>query len=97
MNEKVKKLLSVRDENGKHTFEAKDVSEFHKVSLNAVYNSRKVGDKLDKLMAFAKMQEAIEYDEKNTIAITGDKEGVINGLNNILEDDKKYQIKYKEI
>jgi len=97
MNENVRKLLSIKDSRGKYNFKAKDVSEFHKVSLNAVYTSRKVGDKLDKLMAFAKMQETMEEDEKSTIAITGDKEGVINGLGNILEDDKKYQIKYKEI
>ena len=97
MNDSVKKLLSVKDENNKYIFEAKDVSEFHKVSLNAVYNSRKVGDKLDRLMAFSKMQEAIEKDEKNTISISGEKESVINGLKNILSEEVKYEINYREI
>lgn len=96
MNDKVKKLLSVRDENDKHIFEAKDVASFHDVSLNAVYNSRKVGDKLDKLMAFAKMQEALAEDEKNTVSLSGDKDGLLNGLEKVL-DDRKYVVFYKEI
>lgn len=97
MNGSVKKLLSLKDENDKYIFEAKDVAKFHKVSLNAVYNSRKVGDKLDKLMAFEKMKEAIEKDEKNTISISGEKESVVNGLKNILSESVKYEINYKEI
>lgn len=58
---------------------------------------RFITDKLDKLLAFEKMREAIEEDEKNTMAIAGDKIGVLNGLENILKENKKYEIQYKEI
>jgi len=96
MYEKLKDILSLK-KNGKYLFEAKEVAKFHGVSLNAVYNSRKQTDKLDKLMVFDKIASMIEEDEKNTVAITGDKVGVLNGLENILQDDKKYKILYKEI
>ena len=96
MNEKLKEILALQ-KNGKYIYTAREVSEFHRVSLNAVYSSRKKTDKLDKLMIFDKIASMIEEDEKNTVAITGDKKGVLNGLENILQEDKKYKILYKEI
>lgn len=56
-----------------------------------------ITDKLDKLMAFDKLKEAIKRDEKNTVKISGDKEGLLSGLENILAEDKNYEIYYKEI
>ena len=96
MYNKLKEILTLQ-KNGKYLFKAKEVAEFHDVSLNAVYASRKQKNKLDKLMAFDKALEALKEDEKNTVIITGDKNGILDGLKGILQEGKKYKILYKEI
>jgi len=70
MNE-ILKLLQVREDlpnKTKYYFDAKDVAKYHNVSLNAVYASRKLKtDKLDKLMAFDKLQGHITIEIANKI------------------------------
>ena len=70
MNE-ILKLLQIREDlpsKCKYYFSAKDVAEYHNVSLNAVYASRQVKtDKLDKLMAFDKLQGHITVELANKI------------------------------
>jgi len=96
MYEKIKEVLKLK-KNGRYIYKAKEVAKFHGVSLNAVYNSRKKGNRLDKLMVFDKLSDIIKEEEKKTIAITGDKKGILDGLSSLLKEDKKYKILYKEI
>ena len=56
-----------------------------------------VTDKLYKLYAFERLKQILLEQEKKELSIQGNKAGVLNGLNSILDDDKKYKIVYEEI
>jgi hypothetical protein len=97
MDKKIKEILQIHDENGKYFFSGKEVAEFHSVSLNSVYSSRKVGNKLDRLLAFEKLKQLLEDDEKNKLSISGEKFALIDALTKVLDFDKSYEITYKTI
>jgi len=96
----IKDLLKIKID-GKYIFEAKDVANFHDVSLNAVYSSRSSNkrglDKLDKLMAFEKIKEIIDEPFEENILLSGNKNNIIEALNSILKDNQKYKVTYDEI
>ena len=56
----IKRLLMITDEKGTHVMMAKDVVKATGLSANAVYQSRKNGNKLDKLAAFNRIQELVD-------------------------------------
>lgn len=58
----IKKLLSITGEHGTHVMTAKEIVERSGKSLNAVYQSRRNGNKLDKLAAFERIQEIANPD-----------------------------------
>jgi hypothetical protein len=97
MIEKVKELLAIKDENGDFVIDANEVAEAQDKSLNAVYTSRKGECKLDKLTAFDKIKKLIELNEKGQFALNGDKDGVLNGLNDVLKNNTRYEINFKEV
>jgi hypothetical protein len=96
----IQDLIKIKIDN-KYIFEAKDVANFHNVSLNAVYNSRNSNkrglDKLDKLMAFEKIKEIIEEPVEENISLSGHKDNIIQALNHLLQDEKRYKVNYDEI
>jgi len=65
---------------------------------NLLKISNKKGlDKLDKLMAFEKIKEIIDKPLKDNISLSGHKDNIIEALNSILKNDKKYKVTYDEI
>ena len=96
----IQDLLKIKID-GKYIFEAKDVANFHNVSLNAVYSSRSSNkrglDKLDKLMAFEKIKEIINEPLEDNISLSGHKDNIMEVLSSILKNDKKYKVTYDEI
>lgn len=97
MIEKILKLLEVKDENGNFALDVKEVMQAQNKSSNAVYASRKGDCKLDKLTAFDKIKELIKKGEQKGVAVTGNKENIIDTLENVLKGDAQYEMKYKEV
>jgi len=59
LQSEIKKLLTIADEKGSHVMSANEVLERQGVSSNAVYQSRKNGNKLDKISAYERIQEIV--------------------------------------
>ena len=93
----LKKLLAIKDADGKFVLEADEVAKITGKKRNAVYESRKNDCKLDKLAIFEKVKEIIETDEQNKTVLAGDKNGILNGLDGVLEDGKRYTIEIREV
>lgn len=55
--EEIKILLGITDKKGSHVMDAKEVMKRTGRTSNAVYQSRKNGNKLDKLAAYERIQE----------------------------------------
>lgn len=93
----IKKLLAIKDANGNFVLEADEVARLTGKKRNAVYESRKGDCKLDKLAIFEKVKELIEKDEQNNTKVAGDKFGVLNALDGMLEDAGRYEITIREV
>lgn len=97
MDERIKALLSIKDEDDNFVIDASEVATAQNKSLNAVYASRKGECKLDKLTAFDKIKVLLESGEAGQFALDGEKSGLINGLNDVLKSGVRYKINFKEV
>ena len=97
MIDEIIKLLEVKDENGNFALDVKEVMDAQGKSSNAVYASRKGDCKLDKLTAFDKIKELIKKGEQKGLTITGNKFNVLASLDGLLEDEKVYEVKHREV
>ena len=88
----LKKLLAIKDSDGKFVLSADEVAKITGKKRNAVYESRKNDCKLDKLAIFEKIKEEIEEYDKNKTVIAGDKNCILKGLHGVLMDNKIYKI-----
>ena len=92
MMEDIIKLLSIKDENGEFLLNASEVAKITGKHRESVYASRKGDCKLDKLAIFFKIKELAKTGISNETVLTGDKDGLINSLGGLLEQEAKYKI-----
>jgi len=89
--DEIKKLLAIRD-GEKFVLDADEVAEITGKHRESVYASRKKDCKLDKLAIFEKVKNIFENQKENDTKITGDKLGILNALDGMLNDVEKYEI-----
>ena len=97
MIDKIRRLLAIQDEDGKFILDADVVAKIVGKHRNSIYESRKGDCKLDKLAIFDKIKEIVESETLNETVITGDKNGILKGVNGMLKDDVRYIIAVKEV
>lgn len=93
--EEIKKLLAIKDGEN-FILDADEVAKITGKHRESVYASRKKDWKLDKLAIFEKIKNIVDNETKSETKITGDKSGVLNGLDGMLKESNKYEIIIRE-
>jgi hypothetical protein len=93
--DEIKKLLEIKDGEN-FILDADEVAKITGKHRESVYASRKKDCKLDKLAIFEKIKNIVENETKSETKITGDKSGVLNGLDGMLKESNKYEIIIRE-
>ena len=93
--DEIKKLLEIKDSEN-FILDADEVAKITGKHRESVYASRKKDCKLDKLAIFEKIKNIVENETKSETKITGDKSGVLNGLDGMLKESNKYEIIIRE-
>lgn len=89
--DEIKRLLLIKDGDS-FILDADEVAKITGKHRESVYASRKKDCKLDKLAIFEKIKNYANSGSEKETKITGDKIGVLNGLDGILNDVEKYEI-----
>ena len=97
MMEKLNKLLSIKNADGVYMLDADEVAKIVGKSRNAVYESRKAGEKLDKLAIFEKVKEIVKENNESATVMQGDKIGLLNGLDGVFENGARYKVSVQEL
>ena len=92
----IKRLLLVKDGDN-FILDADEVAKITGKHRESVYASRKKDCKLDKLAIFEKIKDYVESENEKETKITGDKMGVLNGLDGMLNEAEKYEIIIRKV
>lgn len=92
----IKRLLLVKDGDN-FILDADEVAKITGKHRESVYVSRKKDCKLDKLAIFEKIKDYVKSENEKETKITGDKMGVLSGLDGMLNEAEKYEIIIRKV
>ena len=92
----IKRLLLVKDGDN-FILDADEGAKITGKHRESVYASRKKDCKLDKLAIFEKIKDYVKSENEKETKITGDKMGVLNGLDGMLNEAEKYEIIIRKV
>lgn len=93
--DEIKKLLEIKDGEN-FILDADEVAKITGKHRESIYASRKKDCKLDKLAIFEKIKDILKNEATKETKITGDKVGILNGLDGMLKESNKYEIIIRE-
>lgn len=94
--DELKRLLNIKDADGKFVLDADEVARITGKNRNAVYMSRKGDCKLDKLAIFEKVKGFVDEGDAGALRVTGSKDDVVKAID-VLAGGEKYTMTIRKV